>query len=1135
MRPSLLQDKLRRLRRRGEGREFFDLASRVLSWRWDRRDEQMVVEYQEQEDIQGFDQVALPQGLAAAGFFSNVVLLDFDDRIRDARASEIASGLHVEDVSRYVDDLQIVLRVSAADLDPSDIEEHAVDWLRTLLAGDPGLDVSEDKTFAAAHEADGRPVLRQSDRMARIQHAVSGGFDAAGGEAILEALQGLLQSQRRHPHRPLEVDEWPLSPLADVPDDSVGRFAAGRFRTAYRWLRPLLSDEDTDAEDGSSRVGSEPSTGRMEGTGLQLSRAELDNKAEVFSAGLIKEWVGNPSNIRLLRIGLDIWPSVNFLKMVLDLLEPFAESGGEDYAHRVAWYCMAELFRAGATETGFTEDADELPQPLDEYRVMLQEAAAKIASAPSAILPWYLRQQAHLFLATCEPRHDQIRPLRGPTARYVTLRRFLRSPEDVTDAREFATLAVLARRSFARAGRSLAAGVASQVDIRRLTLIAETDPSLALELLAERPELEPDLPRYLARDLSLPSARLPQGATLADMVLSGTRENPLRDELALLRFALKFLDILKRGQSGAITPSDLSLTFPQGNLEPPQARAGAYQLRLLRRGRARKSVYEPPSWCPSDERWRFQLGYLMRFILTAQEDFTQPVRKTDWQELRGGSYRAPAVHWRMRRYGFFNAQSAFGDRWLAITEWTERLLLDLLAWRGSRTPELIDVEGGLRTAYTAIEGRIEEILGRQGPAGAELLLPIVARRPAATGEIRSLNACVVQTVLPRKEWFPGDETLADPTYRRLQRRHLTTALEAVRSTLRLRGTHKQDAGQLDWLILPELSVHPEDLMILERFARSNKTIILAGLTYHETIAGAGPPYVNSAVWIIPEWSGRPTDQRGLNIRTIEQGKKYLAPSEEQLRVAGFRKAQWLIGYPWAPTSSEEPLWLTASICYDATDLSLASDLAAQADVYAIPALNTDVNTFDQMALALHYHMFQMVIVANNGAYGGSNAYVPYRERYERQVFHVHGQPQAAIAYVEIPDIQAFLNRLEEGRRAAGKSRLLVQVPSGGPSLSTRGRRYPAQRNGRSPRGSGCSERAPRHREARCASGEAQPAYRTTKHGSCLRLRRSARPPSLLPDGRDACAPGLPSSLDCWLASDARGRIVSSRTSPCAIT
>ena len=52
-----------------------------------------------------------------------------------------------------------------------------------------------------------------------------------------------------------------------------------------------------------------------------------------------------------------------------------------------------------------------------------------------------------------------------------------------------------------------------------------------------------------------------------------------------------------------------------------------------------------------------------------------------------------------------------------------------------------------------------------------------------------------------------------------------------------------------------------------------------------------------------------------------------------------------------------PLWLTASICYDATDLSLAADLREHSDVFAIPALNMDVNTFDQMAMALHYHMF----------------------------------------------------------------------------------------------------------------------------------------------------------------------------------
>jgi hypothetical protein len=68
-----------------------------------------------------------------------------------------------------------------------------------------------------------------------------------------------------------------------------------------------------------------------------------------------------------------------------------------------------------------------------------------------------------------------------------------------------------------------------------------------------------------------------------------------------------------------------------------------------------------------------------------------------------------------------------------------------------------------------------------------------------------------------------------------------------------------------------------------------------------------------------------------------------------------------------------------------------------------------------MALALHYHMFQMVMVVNNGTYGGSNAYMPVREEFRRQVFHLHGQPQASIAFLEIDDIGGFLKRNSDAR------------------------------------------------------------------------------------------------------------------------
>jgi hypothetical protein len=149
-----------------------------------------------------------------------------------------------------------------------------------------------------------------------------------------------------------------------------------------------------------------------------------------------------------------------------------------------------------------------------------------------------------------------------------------------------------------------------------------------------------------------------------------------------------------------------------------------------------------------------------------------------------------------------------------------------------------------------------------------------------------------------------------------------------------------------------------------------------------------------------------------------QGKAHLAAKELEWEALGlvrsFRPCQWLVGYEWDKRGDERPLWLSAAVCYDSTDLSLASDLRKLSDVFAIPALNKDVGTFDQMAIALHYHMYQLVIVANNGRYGGSNAHVPKKERHIKQVFHSHGQPQTSISFFEINDIRDMINRRQSG-------------------------------------------------------------------------------------------------------------------------
>lgn len=1010
--PALLAQKLRALAHPGDDESFFAFATRLLNWEWDRKDAREVAGYAQQAALSDFSKVALPQGLVSAGFFANVSLLDFDQSMREALFEEIEQGVRVEDVCRYVDDLRIVLKVTGK-RSLHEIEQIITGWIQKHLDQHAaGLKPKQDKTKAAYIDGDERPLVRQSRKMARIQSAISGGFDAIGGEDILNAVQGLVRSQQRYSELRTEDESWPFSPIPDVRDATVARFAAGRFRSTYRSLRPLLAVE----ADAQTLVEEEAGEGSQRRSDAARTQADLDDEARAFALGLIENWIKDPSNVRLLRIGLDLWPAEDVLRGVLDLLRPFTESGGRRKApRRVAWYCLSEILRAGATETGFVEEGESLPARvnIDAYRSTLREEAVRLASLPPVRLPWYLRQQALLFLAASDPTKAPITRTgrSSETRHYRELIRFLRGEGDGVTSADFATLAVLARRAFREreAGSQL---VGAGITARRLEQIAERDPSFALEILATKPELYDEISPRLRDDLCLqPRQESDDWKSLAAVVLQSDSNGPLRNELAALSFASKFLEAWPAvRENEAITPVDVFLKLGSDNRSIEKLKV--VQSRVTPAG----SMYRSPDWCDPGERWRFQLGYLLRFILTARQDFTKIVRPPNWKEGTE-TYRIPESHWYQRLYGLFNGHPAFGDDWLPISDWLEMFLSTLLYWPGCRPSETFQwVRNGIVDTRHNIGIRIQALYNKQGASSGMLMLPITARWPIRPDASRPLRACVIQTVIPTPADLPPDDlTCSNPTIRKRHRNHLSAALAAIERMLDLRETHKGREGRLDWLILPELSVHPRDVKThLVPFARAHKTIILAGLTYEALFVGK--PLVNSALWVIPVWSR----DHGLQILTRRQGKQHLAPAEEALHkdalkagalgVQGFRPCQWLVGYEWSIREQDQPLWLTSSICYDATDLSLVADLRHQSDVFAIPALNQDVSTFDQMALALHYHMFQMVIVANNGLYGGSNAYTPYRDSHARQVFHIHGQPQASVAFLEIDDIHAFLQR-----------------------------------------------------------------------------------------------------------------------------
>lgn len=119
--------------------------------------------------------------------------------------------------------------------------------------------------------------------------------------------------------------------------------------------------------------------------------------------------------------------------------------------------------------------------------------------------------------------------------------------------------------------------------------------------------------------------------------------------------------------------------------------------------------------------------------------------------------------------------------------------------------------------------------------------------------------------------------------------------------------------------------------------------------------------------------------------------------EKTMGVKGHRPHITLVELP---VGSKTRTRVAAAICYDATDLDLVADLRDKSDVFLVAALNQDVQTFDNMVAALHFHMYQPVVLANSGEFGGSTAQTPL-PKHDRLIAHVHGGNQVAVSVFEV--------------------------------------------------------------------------------------------------------------------------------------
>ncbi len=233
VRPELFQSAIESIKQPNDEQTFFSFLQSVFNWQWHTEDIEIANAYAEASEIDSadFNHIVLPQGLVASGFFANLVLLAFDDELRDKIGLEISNGIFLLDAYRYVDDIRIIISVNKErGFQSEDLQCKVVCWLNQLLREKaPGLRLSNDKTEIEKFGKETSHLVPQSQKMNRIQSAISGGFDLQGGEDILNSILGLLHFQEK-----VELGkEGKLLAEPDVRDVTVARFAAWRYRKTF--------------------------------------------------------------------------------------------------------------------------------------------------------------------------------------------------------------------------------------------------------------------------------------------------------------------------------------------------------------------------------------------------------------------------------------------------------------------------------------------------------------------------------------------------------------------------------------------------------------------------------------------------------------------------------------------------------------------------------------------------------------------------------------------------------------------------------------------------------------------------------------------------------------------------------------
>ena len=973
--------------------EFWQAVRRGFkSWRWHNKDLKLNTCLKVPLRDEG-----LPQGLLASGFFANVYLLDFDFACRKL-IGITQQDFTIHDYSRYVDDLRLLITVKK-DADETDIDaiKHSIVEMlgRLLPSGD--LKFNTEKTKLIRWTGETSDVTNQ---MRKLQTMASGPMDLDSLIYVENSLDSLFlraeTTQDESTSSPPIGCSLPLASVHQVAlgvrEDTVLRFAANRWAKVFKNRRKLANRD---------------------------ALKSLDATQEAVARRFIASWARNPALTLLLKKGLQLFPSPELLRTVWEPLVAKIFDGSPLRERYIATYCLAEICRLSVTDLRNISSVD-LPKTsnLSGYYEYLHEHIQQLIQKPD--LPWYLKQQAGLLLVGQDGFKDvsifkEDRLLAQVLA--ITSGSVSGKPSVVIPA---ALVAWQMAKDTSQVLTSLSVWLSALGAKNRsqpLEAIAVNNPDLFGELISFFEHSNPDLhsvAKPIYESLGFVESLIPdeignwkETISLGAVILSA--DNPFIHENCLIKLALAVTDTLLSGEKMLMSPQSLSISCADwNNIQNPRSSPIKIMPSIMHQGVNADLRYAAPKWLPEDgdSHLLYGLGCLLRACAVGSCDFTS-VRQTLYRQDVSNIYRGLKSGWYKRRTGMMHSPEALVGETAPMSGWVTELLFNLLQWPGLNTenweePWPSDLK--LTSLRHILEKRLEQQKQLYGVASNTPLYVQRIKLPPENGNV--LRVVTVQSLLPKVDNFiTYGAKLDDKNYREKHRGHLTDLCNLVLKKLSAMECVNDHSVKIsaNLIVFPELSVHQEDVDLLEALSAKTKAMVFAGIVFHQH--GHADKLINRGLWLIPYH----TNQGGLRWIKRWQGKWNMTAPEKGLAISPWRPYQLIIELGGTLPHLERGFRISGAICYDATDMRLTADLRDHSDAFLIAAMNKDITTFDSMIDALHYHMYQHVVLVNTGEFGGSAAKAPFKLPHHRTITHTHGNEQIAISVFEIEMISLMVD------------------------------------------------------------------------------------------------------------------------------